>query len=304
MAMKRCLLAFIVIALACSPAFSQRKTVAEEKARFQMLLRWARTGDVPSRHTAHEEMVKFDQWIDAELLKRVGKARDAERQLFWTVLYDRRCRKALEPAYQRLPGAIKQCRDAQIAVHKILQLRQRANRAERKGDAGAAQKLTDEANALRRSVPWNEITLGNEVSILVGFCVEFGHEREFMKLMQLAIDSSMDDPLAKGLKSRRWRTYRDKPLPGGTDMWNTVYTPVWEAVQKLSRRPLDQKRVGTARDRFFRHFEQLAKKKDLGPNQVAALQNFERARAAMLKTDTHREETEEENEDGTGIIRK
>jgi len=303
--MKRFLAALILLVLTSTPVLAQRRTIEEEKQRFQTLLGYARTADVPSRHTAHEEMVKFNQWIDAELLGRLTKATDQERQLFWTVLYDRRCRQALESAYRMFDAALKRCREAQIAVQNVYEMRQRAHKLRRDGNAAAADRLDEQANTLRGSIPWNEITLGNEVSILVGFFIEFGHEREFRKLMEVAIDSSMDDPLAKGLHERRWRTYRDDPLPGGTEMWNTVYTSVWEGVQKLARRPMDAKQVGSARDKFFKHFEELAKKKDLGQNQQAALENFEKAKGAMLKTDTHRgEDAQQEDDEGEGIIRK
>jgi len=302
--MKRFVLTLCVVLFAATAAFAQKRTVAEEKERLQTLLRWAKTGDVPSRHTAHEEMVRFNQWIDAELLSLMSSSGIRERQLFWWVLYDRRCRKALSPAYKMLPDAITRCREAQIAVHNILECRQKANKARRAGNNDVVERMNDQIAEERRKVQWNEITQGDEVSILVAFLVEFGHEKEFNKLMTIAIDSSLDDALAKGNVARRRRTFRGKPLPGGTDLWNAVYVPVWEGLRTLARRPLDKKKIASTRKKFFSHFEKLAKSKKLGPNQEAALQNFQKVKNALLKTEEHRgNEGEKEDDDGSGVIK-
>ncbi|GAG32903.1 unnamed protein product, partial [marine sediment metagenome] len=185
----------VVVAVLCvaGAALAQRMTVAEEHQRFEKLMEYAGSGDPPSRHTAHEEMVKFNQWIDGELLGRLPGATIRERQLFWWVLHDRRCRKALAPALAMLPEAIERCRDAQIAVHKIYELHRRIKKAERAGNAALADQLRNEIPALRANVQWNEITQGDEVAILCYVITRFGHEKAFRKLVDIAIESSMDD---------------------------------------------------------------------------------------------------------------
>ena len=304
--MKRLCIAVLAVSCAAGPALGQRMTVAQERGRFEKLLEYAKSGDPPSRHTAHEEMVKFNQWIDAELLGRIPGATVRERQLFWWVLYDRRCRKALNPAMAMLPKAIERCRDAQIAVHKLYDLHRQMKKAERAGNNNLLDQLTTQAAEMRRQVPWNEIVQGDEVAVLCYIVSEFGHEKAFRKLVDIAIESSMDDALAKGLRSKRTRTHRDKPLPGGTDMWNAVYRAVWEALQRMARRPQKKETRDAMRARLAAHFEKLEKAR-LGPNQEAAVQNYHIVDGALLKTVKHRgeedEKGEEETEDGVGIIK-
>ena len=305
--MKRLCPVLMVVLLAGSSACAQRMTEAEERARFQKLLEYAASADPPSRHTAHEEMVKFREWIEPELLGRLPGASIRERQLFWWVLYDRRCRRALGPAMAMLPQAIERCRNAQIAVHQISELHRQIKKAQRAGNNAQADQLTQQAAELRRQVPWNEVVQGDEVAVLCYIIGEFGRDQEFEKLVKIAIDSSTDDALAKGLTTRRTRTHRDQPLPGGTEMWNIVYRAVWEAVRKLARRPMKKGTREAMRAKLSAHFEAL-KKRPLSPNQQAAVEHYHVVESALVKTAKHRgedeeEETEEERDDGVGIIK-
>ncbi|HUW55527.1 MAG TPA: hypothetical protein VMZ92_02755 [Planctomycetota bacterium] len=304
--MKRFCIALLAILCGAGPAFAQRMTVPQERERFEKLLEYARSSDPPSRHTAHEEMVKFNQWIDAELLGRIPGATIQERQLFWWVLYDRRCRKALGPALAMLPKAIERCRDAQIAVHELSELHGRMKQAERAGNNNLVDQLARQAAELRRQVPWNEVVQGDEVSVLCYIVSEFGHDDAFRQLVDIGIASSMDDALAKGLLTRRTRTHRDDPLPGGTELWNTVYRAVWEALHRMARRPMKKETREAMRAKLGTHFEKL-KKERLGPNQEAAVENYHIVEGALAKTDKQRgeedEKGEEETDDGVGIIK-
>ena len=90
--MKRVLLIAVILALSTTSAFAQRKTEAEERQRFETLLEYAKTLDVPSRHTAIEDMKKFREWVEPELIGRLSSCTLPERMVFLNVLYDRRCR--------------------------------------------------------------------------------------------------------------------------------------------------------------------------------------------------------------------
>jgi len=305
--MRKALLVVLVALWASGAVAGPRMTVEQERARFQTLLEYATTGDVPSRHTAHEEMVKFNQWIDGELLGRLSNAGIRERQLFWTVLHDRGCRKALGPALKMLPEAVQRCREAQIAAYEIHELRRKIARARRTGNNAVVDGLEQQIAGHRPKVQWTEVQQGDEIGILCAIASRFGHERAFKLLMTIATDSSTDDVLAKGSRTRRTRTHRDRPLPGGTEMWNLVYAPVWQALRELSRRPMKEGLLASARKKFFEHFEKLEKGGKLGPNQESAVGNFHLVQNALLKTkDTRGEEDgteEKEDDDGVGIIK-
>lgn len=308
--MRRVLLILVLLLGAAGALFAQRMTEAQERERFETLLRYARTTDPPSRHTAHEEMVEFKQWIDPELLGRLSDASIQERQLFWWVLNDRRCRAAGEPALKMLPEAIERCRQAQIAAHEVLQLRRRMRKAQREGDDALADRLAGQIESERGGVSWNEIVQGDEVSILCAIVTQFGREKELKMLAELAVQSSMDDALAKGILDRHTRTHRDKPLPGGTEMWNTVYNAVWEGLRKLSQRALNRKTLDAVDKKLTAHFGELEKTAGIGPNQQAALRHYHAVIDALRKTgrntaDEDEEETDKpkETDDGVGIIR-
>jgi hypothetical protein len=300
-----CLLAAGLILAWANAAGAQVKTEAEERQRFETLLEYARSSDPPSRHTAHEEMVKFNQWIDDDLLKRIPDATVQERQLFWLVLYDRKCRKAAAPAIKMLPEAIERCRDAQVAVYEINEMRRVARKARRDGDNAKADELDAKTEEMRGRVPWNEVVLGDEISVLCAIAERYGHEDAWTALVDIAIASSTDDALAKGLTDTRRRTHRDKPLPGGTEMWNPVYTPVWEALRMLSRRPMEKK-AEPARKKFTTYFETFKDKKDLGPNQEAAVKHYLAIKEQLEKTDKNTGEdgeSKDEYDDGVTIIK-
>ena len=59
--MKRILVAILLVIAVASPVFAQRKrkTVADEKRRFQTLLGYIKTSDVPARIAATREMIAF-----------------------------------------------------------------------------------------------------------------------------------------------------------------------------------------------------------------------------------------------------
>jgi hypothetical protein len=294
----------MVILSARSVVLAQRMTEAEERQRYQVLLEYARSGDVPSRHTAHEEMVKFGKWVEADILGRLAHASVGERQLFWTVLHDRACREATAPALAMLPEAIERCRQGQIAAHDVADLRQKQNKARREGNTALVDQLEGQIGAARGKVPWNEIVQGDEVAVLCAIEADFGREDALRKLVDIAIESSMDDSLAKGREARHTRTHRDKTLPGGTEMWNTVYNCVWEALLKLSSRALDAKALAAAGAKLSKHFETL-EKGTLGPNQEAAVKQFHAVKDVLLKTEknTGKEGEEKEKEEGVGIIK-
>lgn len=293
---KRFCLVLGVLLWATPPLWAQRMTEEEERARFQKLLEYARTADPPSRHTAHEEMVQFREWVEPELLGRLANATIRERQLFWWVLYDRRCRAAMAPAFKMLPDAIERCRQSQLAVHEIHELHMQMKKAERAGDADRVKELTQQIQMRRRNVQWNEITQGDEVAVLCAIITQFGRERELRKFVELAISSSKDDALAKGITSEYMRTHRDEPIPGGTEMWNAVYGPVWHGLLKLSQRALKESALVWARKKLAAHFEKL-KGRPLNPNQEACLKLYSRAERALLKTEKHTTEPDEDEKD-------
>ena len=314
--MKKILITVLLVIAAASPAFARRKkTAAEERVRFETLLGYIKTSDVPSRVSSTREMIAFDQWIDRELLGRLNEATLRERQIFWVVLYERGCRAALDPAYQMLPEAIERCRSAQIVVYEVARIWKRAKKAKHEGNTAEADRLTEEANTKRREIPFNEITQGDEVAILCAIMSRWGRERELKRFVQIAMDSSTDDALARGIRQPRTRTHRDKTLPGGTVMWNPVYTPVWEGLAKFARRPFKVEILNAQRTRLDEHFEELEKNAPLGPNQKAAVLHYQKIRDAMDKTrekrpgvrvddkeDDKKDDTDEEDEEEPLIL--
>lgn len=283
--MNRLFLAATILLLISAPAFAQRKTEAEERQRFEKLLEYVQTLDVPSRHTAIEGMKKFGDWIEPELLGRLSTCSLQERMAFLNVLYDRRCRKALDPAMKMLPEAIDRLRAGLLAAHQIGQLRAARNKAEKAGDNAEVERIDGEIAQQRANIPYFDVQRGDEVFILCAFAGDFGREDTLRQLVDVAIQSSSDDSVAKGEATKFSRTHRDKLLPGGTEMWNAVYSPVWEALRKLASRSLDLKVIAAERKKLEAHFDKLEKTPGIGPNQEAALQNYRVVKAAMIKVE-------------------
>jgi hypothetical protein len=298
--MKRVLLVALLLAVAASPVFAQRKTEAEERQRFETVLGYVQTLDPPSRHTAIESMKKFGEWIEPELLGRLSTCSLQERMAFLNVLYDRRCRKALEPATAMLPEAINRLRAGQIAAIEIGKLRAARVKAEKAGDNAEVDRLDGEMAQQRANIPYFDVQRGDEVFIICAFMADFGREDTLKKLVDVAIQSATDDAVAKGEATKFSRTHRDKLLPGGTEMWNSVYSPVWEALRKLATRSLDLKGIAAERKKLETFFDKLEKTPGVGPNQEAALQNYHVVRAAMIKVEKKAKGEEVEPDEGDG----
>ena len=96
-------------------------------------------------------------------------------------------------------------------------------------------------------------------------------------------------------------------MPGGTEAWNVLYNPVWEALVTLSHRSVDKEVIVAQRKKLTRFFEKLRKRDDLGFNQQAALKRFTEVEQALFKTESTAEAGEtkpEDSDDDIGIIRK
>jgi hypothetical protein len=203
-----------------------------------------------------------------------------------------------------LPDAVERCRQAKIAAYEVADLRQKQNKARREGNNALVDQLGTQIEEARGRIAWDEIGRGDEVAILCAILGDFGREDVLRKLVDIAISSSTDDNLAKGFEARHTRTFRDKTLPGGTEMWNTVYSCVWETLIKLAGRALDAKALAGAETKLSAHFDKLEKGK-LGPNQEAAVKQFHAAKDALLKTEknTGEEGEKKDKEEGVGVIK-
>ncbi len=297
--MKRLILATLVVLATAGWAFGAHfKNEAAERERFQTLLEYCQGDDPPARHTAVDEMRNFRPWIDDELLKRISTCTPMERLAFINVLVDRRCRAFLEPATKMLPDAVERLRVSRLVALAVTAKREKMKEAEKAGNQAEATRLEQEILAERQNIMFFDFQRGDEVFMLSSVLADFGHEEALKVLVDLAIQSSVDDSAAKGEPTKFSRTHRDKLLPGGTEMWNTIYTPIWEALRKIATRSLDLKVIRAQRDRLTVHFEKLAKTPGIGPNQDAAIKNYEAVKASMLKVEKKTSGEGEEKDDG------
>ena len=301
--MNRLVLATLLVLVAAVPAFAQRKTEAEERQRFEKLLEYVQSTDPPSRHTAIEEMKKFRDWIEPDLLGRLDGCTPQERLAFLNVLCDRRCRGMLAFSMKTLPDAMDRLRTSQIAAYEVARLHREKTKAEKAGNNAEVDKLQQQIDAERPKIlaagNFFDVQRGDEVFVLAAAVGDFGREDALKKLVDLAILSSTDDAVAKGEATKFSRTHRDKLMPGGTEIWNVVYDPPWEALRKLATRALDLKVMAAQRAKLEAHFGKLEKAEGLGPNQEAAIANFKAVQASMIKTEkkTKGEDVEETPED-------
>lgn len=300
--MRRIALALLVIAVLAVPVFAQRMTEAQERQRFDKLLEYVVGWDPPSRHTAIEEMKKFRDWIEPELLGRLDNCTPQERLAFLNVLNDRRCRGVLKPAMDMLSRAMDDLRASQIAAYDIANLRRQRTKAEKAGNNAEVTRIDDQIAAEKPKILWFDFHRGDEVFLICAIMADFGREDVLKKLVDVAIQSSTDDALAKGEATKFSRTHRDKLMPGGTELWNAVYSPAWEALRKLASRSLDLKVIAQQRVKLEAHFGKLEKTPGIGPNQVAAIENFKAVQAAMIKVEkkTKGEDVNEGEEEGGG----